>query len=130
MAEFLPVDPFDLVIFGGTGDLARRKLMPSLFHRDRDGQFSADSRIVTVSRSDFGRSAYLDWLKETLAEHVVAAEPNDGVWERFARRVSHVCLDVGNGDDWQALSNALDDSGERIRVFYLATAPVLFGAIA
>ena len=50
MAQFVPADPFDLVIFGGTGDLAQRKLLPALFHRDRDGQFSDDSRIFAVSR--------------------------------------------------------------------------------
>ena len=38
MAKFIPAAPFDIVIFGGTGDLSRRKLLPALYHRDRDGQ--------------------------------------------------------------------------------------------
>ena len=51
MAQLLPVDVFDLIIFGGSGDLAMRKLLPALYHRDRDGQFTGDSRIVAVGRA-------------------------------------------------------------------------------
>ena len=50
MANFVPVDVFDLVIFGGTGDLAMRKLLPALYHRERDGQITGDSRIIAASR--------------------------------------------------------------------------------
>ena len=49
MAKLVPVEAFDLLIFGGTGDLTMRKLLPALYHRDRDGQFTSDSRIVAVS---------------------------------------------------------------------------------
>ena len=55
MAKLVPVDVFDLIIFGGTGDLAMRKLLPALYHRDRDGQITGDSRIVAASRSDHSR---------------------------------------------------------------------------
>ena len=44
MAKLLSVGTFDLIIFGGTGDLAMRKLLPALYHRDRDGQVTAESR--------------------------------------------------------------------------------------
>jgi hypothetical protein len=46
------VDPCDFVIFGGTGDLAVRKLLPALYLRDRDGQLTADTRIIAVARDD------------------------------------------------------------------------------
>ena len=46
MAKLIPVEDFDLIIFGGTGDLAMRKLLPALYHRDRDGQFAIASRII------------------------------------------------------------------------------------
>ena len=55
MANFVPVDVFDLVIFGGTGDLAMRKLLPALFHRDLDGQITGDSRIIAASRGALDR---------------------------------------------------------------------------
>ena len=60
MAKLLPVDEFDLIIFGGTGDLAMRKLLPALYHRDRDGQITGDSRIIAVGRSALDRGAYLE----------------------------------------------------------------------
>ncbi len=59
MAELVPVETFDLVIFGGTGDLAMRKLLPALYHRDGDGQITPDSRIIAASRGELGRDEYL-----------------------------------------------------------------------
>ena len=58
MAEFVPVPPFDLVVFGASGDLAMRKLFPSLLHRYKDGQIPADSRIVGVARQAMDRAAF------------------------------------------------------------------------
>ena len=52
----IPVPPFDYVVFGGTGDLARRKLLPALYYRLKDGQIPDGSRIIGVSRArDVGR---------------------------------------------------------------------------
>ncbi|MGB9101940.1 MAG: glucose-6-phosphate dehydrogenase, partial [Stenotrophomonas indicatrix] len=53
-AKTLPVDTFDLVIFGGTGDLALRKLLPGLLRRYADGQIPEDSRIIGVARDKQG----------------------------------------------------------------------------
>jgi glucose-6-phosphate 1-dehydrogenase len=57
MAKLVPVETFDLIIFGGTGDLAMRKLLPALYHRDCDDQITNDSRIIAVSRSAMARQA-------------------------------------------------------------------------
>ena len=51
-SQIIPVDPFDCIIFGGTGDLAERKLLPALYHRQKDGQMTEPTRIVGASRSD------------------------------------------------------------------------------
>jgi glucose-6-phosphate 1-dehydrogenase len=51
-ASVQPVAPFDLVVFGGTGDLSRRKLMPALYYRERDGQLPAECSIIGTSRGD------------------------------------------------------------------------------
>ena len=53
MARIVRVEPFDLVVFGGTGDLAYRKLYPALFHRERSEQFTDPTRIIGVSRRRF-----------------------------------------------------------------------------
>jgi len=58
-SAFLPVSPFEIVVFGGTGDLARRKLLPALYHRFCDNQFAENVRILGVSRSDMSREAGL-----------------------------------------------------------------------
>lgn len=129
MAEFVPVAPFDLVIFGGTGDLARRKLLPALFHRDSDSQFSDDSRIVAVSRGAMEHDAYVDWVRDALIGQI-DGDFDETVWSRFAQRLHHVPLDLADGDDWSALAEPLDTEARRTRVFYLATAPSLFGTVA
>ena len=66
MAQLLPVEEFDLIIFGGTGDLAMRKLLPALYHRDRDSQITDDSRIIASSRTPMSRKAYLAEVKTSL----------------------------------------------------------------
>ncbi|ROO28116.1 glucose-6-phosphate dehydrogenase [Salinisphaera japonica] len=128
-AEFVPVDPFDLVIFGGTGDLARRKLLPALYHRDADNQFSEDSRILAVSRQDMDDAGYVAWVREVLEAHLPEALDED-VFARFEKRLCHIQLDVDDADGWQAFAERFADNGERICTFYLATAPFLFGKIA
>jgi len=65
MAKLVPVEEFDLIIFGGTGDLARRKLLPALYHRDRDGQFTGDSRIISTGRRAMSRDEYLAMARES-----------------------------------------------------------------
>jgi glucose-6-phosphate 1-dehydrogenase len=66
MANFVPVEEFDLVIFGGTGDLALRKLLPALYHRVSDGQITGDSRIIAASRGDMNRDDYLATVEQAL----------------------------------------------------------------
>jgi len=51
VSRVIPVETFDLVIFGGTGDLARRKILPGLYRRFLSGQMPADSRIIGAARS-------------------------------------------------------------------------------
>ena len=130
MAEFVPVDPFDLVIFGGTGDLAKRKLLPALYHRDKDAQFTDDSRIVAVSRSQIDQQQFVSLVREALETHLSEGQLDETVWARFSSRLHHSQLDIMTAQGWEDFAHTLDASGERIRVFYLATAPNLFTAIA
>ena len=58
VARVIPVSKFDLVLFGATGDLARRKIWPGLFHRFLAGQFDTDSRILGVSRSELSEEQF------------------------------------------------------------------------
>jgi glucose-6-phosphate 1-dehydrogenase len=74
MAQLLPVEVFDLVIFGGTGDLAMRKLLPALYHRDRDGQVIDDSRIIAVGRSQLSRDGYLSDVEKSLQANLAEGD--------------------------------------------------------
>jgi glucose-6-phosphate 1-dehydrogenase len=128
-AKIIPVPAFDLVVFGGTGDLTLRKLIPALYYRFRDGQMPEDSRVIAVARGPMTRADYLTMLDAALRRHVPAAELDEQVWARFAARIAYVAVDVTGSAGWGGLAAALEGGADRPRVFYLATAPDLFGPI-
>jgi len=130
MAQLVPVDVFDLIIFGGTGDLALRKLLPALYHRDRDGQITGDSRIVSVGRSALARDDYLGLVEKALQDNLDSGEFDADFWKTFSRRLEYIEADALAHDQWEELNGLLSSNEQRIRVAYLATAPSLFGSIA
>ena len=130
MAQLLPVDEFDLIIFGGTGDLAMRKLLPALFHRDRDQQFTSASRIIAVGRSKFSRKQYLATVEDALHKNLDDDEFDATLWKSFSKRIEYLQIDVSSPKNWDGLTKTLAGHEDRIRVAYLATAPSLFGPIA
>ena len=130
MAQFTPVDVFDLVIFGGAGDLALRKLIPALYHRDGDGQLPAGCRILAVGRRELGNDEYLRQVEESLQAHLSGAEFSEQRWRNLAARLQYISADATDSSTWQELKAALQGFDDRIRVIYLATVPSLFGAVA
>ena len=130
MAKLLPVDEFDLIIFGGTGDLAMRKLLPALYHRNRDGQFTGGSRIVASGRAAHSRDEYLGQVEESLRKNLRDGEFDVDEWHLFSNRIQYVQANATEHDKWQPLCEVLSGAENRVRVFYLATAPSLFGPIA
>ena len=130
MAKFVPVDTFDLVIFGGAGDLALRKLLPALYHRDLDGQLPAGSRIISLGRRAISREQFLQKVCDSLCANLAAAEYTEEFWQSFSSRLEYIQADALEPSEWQALKMALDGYDDRTRVFYLATSPTLIGAIA
>lgn len=130
MAKLLPVDEFDLIIFGGTGDLTMRKLLPAMYHRDRDGQISRDSRIIAVGRRSLTRDAYLKLAKTSLQENLATGDFVATQWRKFSARIEYIELDVLGSDQWSELAKTLKGHETRTRIAYLATAPSLFGPIA
>jgi glucose-6-phosphate 1-dehydrogenase len=130
MAQLLPVDTFDLIIFGGTGDLAMRKLLPAMYHRTRDGQISEDSRIIAVGRSDMNRDRYTASVEKALRTNLKEGEFDAKEWRAFESRLNYVNADATDPTKWAALRELLSGEHDRTRVIYLATAPHLFGPIA
>jgi len=130
MAQIIPVAPFDYVVFGGTGDLATRKLLPALFHRDVDGQIPADARIFAISRRPYDDAAYLAFVDAQVLRHLGPETPDPAAWKRFRARLHHVTLDAEADAGWDSLAEALGAAAGRVRVFYLATSPQFYGPIA
>lgn len=130
MAELLPVDTFDLLIFGGTGDLAMRKLLPALYHRDRDGQFSPESRIIAASRAAMSEDDYLATVEASLRSNLPDGDFDEGHWASFRQRVRYVQADAFQPEQWGSVVDVLAGHEGRVRVAYLATAPNLFGPLA
>jgi glucose-6-phosphate 1-dehydrogenase len=119
----------DITVFGGTGDLALRKLLPALYHRELEQQLPAGTRITGISRSDHDDDAYRALVVERLAEHV--GELDADAVRRLRARLHHLTLDARDAENWHSLHALLKDRPEpdAVRVFYLAVSPALFGPI-
>ncbi len=128
-SRVIPVSPFVLVVFGATGDLARRKLLPALFHRDAAGQLPAAAAIIGVSRGPLTEDGFIALARQALQDHVPAAERDAAVLEHFLGRLAYVAAAGDEDGGWDTLAAALQPYRDRINVFYLATGPALFGPI-
>ena len=134
--ERLPVHPTTLVIFGATGDLAKRKLLPALYNLAHEGALPERFNLVGVSRSEHAaRGVPRRWRSEAI-QRVLAARARRAVLERAARRASATC--PGTFDDAVGLRHAGRDArrvrqgapAQRMnRCFYLSTAPTFFPVI-
>jgi glucose-6-phosphate 1-dehydrogenase len=117
------IPAFDLVIFGGTGDLARRKLLPALFHRVRDGQIPDGSRIIGAARADYSRAAYRDWVRQALANE---ANTDPDALERLLGLVDFIKVDLGHARGWPDLVGLVKKTPAPVQAFYLAVGSDLF----
>ncbi|MDO6384841.1 MULTISPECIES: glucose-6-phosphate dehydrogenase [Uliginosibacterium] len=126
----IQVSAFDLVVFGGTGDLAARKLLPAMFQRDRAGQLPDEGRIIGVSRRALGHDGYLDFVKKSLSTYVKASELEPEALKRFLARVHFVPVDVTGESGWPELASLLASGNEAVRCFYFAVSPDLFAPIS
>lgn len=128
-SRVIPVEPFTLVVFGATGDLSRRKILPALFHRDAAGQLPAEARIIAVSRRTMDRETFQGFAREALTHHVAKLHLDAAVLERFIDRIVYVAADATEEGGWRELAQLLERRDD-IKLFYLATAPELFAPIA
>jgi glucose-6-phosphate 1-dehydrogenase len=127
--RIIPVELFDLVVFGATGDLSQRKLLPALFHRDLQGQIPPGSRIIGCSRRAMTNEEFQAFARKAIEDHVAAADRPPEMMGRFLERLHYVTADAAQDAGWSDLGKVLKPEAERIRVFYLAVGPDLFGPI-
>lgn len=120
---------FDLVFFGGTGDLTWRKLMPALFQAWRHGKLPAHGRILAVARDDRDDAGYRAWLKDRLQEAESAKRPSEEEFARFSELIHYLRMDLSQPTDYQRLKDWLTARNADTVVIYLATSPHLFPSI-
>jgi len=128
VARVIPVDPFDLVIFGATGDLARRKILPALCRRHAEGQMPDDARIIGAARTEMDRDAFLTLVSEAFDEFLGEHAPSPDCRASFFERLDYVAVDALGDDGWSDLSGTLRDGV--VRAFYFSVGPSLFGPLA
>jgi len=113
-----------LVIFGATGDLAARMLLPSLYFLDLDGHLPEDLKIIGSARSNMDRAAFTEHVHQILKARSEGVD--DVAWKRFAERLDYTPADVTRGA-------GLAGVGERIAgaptIFFLALSPSLYGPV-
>ncbi|HVT29251.1 MAG TPA: glucose-6-phosphate dehydrogenase [Lacipirellulaceae bacterium] len=120
--------PHTIVIFGASGDLTHRKLVPGLYHLFRKKRLPPDTRIVGFSRTEFADEAWRTDLQKAVAKYVGNDFEAD-LWGRFAQNIYYHPGDIGRAADFESLARLLkkiEKSDSSTRVYYLATAPQFY----
>ncbi|MBG6244973.1 glucose-6-phosphate dehydrogenase [Candidatus Symbiopectobacterium sp. 'North America'] len=117
----------DLVIFGAKGDLARRKLLPSLYQLEKAGHIHPDTRIIGVGRAEWDKEKYVSVVREAL-DTFMKVSIDDGLWQTLSGRLNFCNLDVQDTAGFKRLSKMLDQKN-RTTINYFAMPPSTFGAI-
>jgi glucose-6-phosphate 1-dehydrogenase len=121
--ELVPEDHV-IVLFGATGDLARRKLLPGLFRLAQAGLLPSRYRIVATSRTDLTDDGFRAFARDAVTEF--GGAPSDDAWSGFAANVSFSTQD----DLVDAVAHAESElGGQARRLFYLSVPPIAFGGI-
>jgi glucose-6-phosphate 1-dehydrogenase len=131
--ERLPVHPTTLTIFGATGDLAQRKLLPALYNLAHEGSLPERFNLIAFSRREQGHEDYRQLAREAIGEHS-RTEPDPKVLDALLERVSYIPGSFDDDDPYRVLEAKLDELDQEAdlplnRVFYLSTAPTFFPVI-
>ncbi len=128
VSRVIPVDEFDLVIIGVTGDLALRKILPGLFHRFVVGQMPSGARIIGSARRQMGRGGFESMVRQCLKTAAGSAPlPHDMV-DKFLDCTVYVSMDATEEGEWPKLAAELRPNV--VRAFCLSVSPALFEVIA
>ncbi len=120
---------FDLVFFGGTGDLTWRKLVPALFQAWRHGKLPEGGRILAVARDERSDDEYRAFIKDRFGEVESAKQPTDDEFARFAALLHYRRMDLSQPEHYVGLKQWVEARGADTVVLFLATSPHLFPQI-
>ena len=106
-------EPFNIIVFGGGGDLAMRKIYPALFHRYLDGQFGDAFNIIAVTRKDKEDFPFQDELKKFIQESMKDATNINLEIENFARKIKLMVIQNPTMENYKELADFLKEDGGR-----------------
>ncbi|MYM73108.1 glucose-6-phosphate dehydrogenase [Duganella sp. FT134W] len=125
----MALSDFDLVLFGGSGDLAMRKLLPAMYARDVAKDLPATARIICVGRADASQEEFLQTVETTSKPLIKSPAVTPADWDRFTKRIVYVSLNATDAGSYQPLVQALRKDEAITKVYYLATPPAIFSQI-
>ncbi len=123
--ENLKNSPTVFVIFGATGDLARKKIFPSFFELSKNNLLPEKFKIIAAARSQFTNDSFTESLKET----ITYKDKND--WQKFVSFIEYVACDVAENQNLETLKKTLDDFEKDAkactqRVLYMSISPFIY----
>ncbi|MDA9921169.1 glucose-6-phosphate dehydrogenase [Gammaproteobacteria bacterium] len=123
----MELNTFDLYLFGGTGDLSNRKLIPAMFRQETLVNIDDSSQIIGIGSRDLSTEEYISMVNESLNKYYFDFEQQKDAWLKFSKRLQYIKLDINSNEDWKNINNVSDSVAV---VYYLATPPNLYKKIS
>ena len=123
----MSLNTFTIYLFGGTGDLSKRKLLPAVFRQETLSSIDHESQIIGIGSKDMQLDEYISLVKESLSNHFNGFDPSGEAWTRFSMRLGYKKLDINSDSDWEKFGEIPQD---RPIIYYLATPPNLYKVIS
>lgn len=123
-----------IIIFGASGDLAKRKLLPSLFFLFKNGRMPERFAIVGVGRTEYDDDSFSDYLRSQSSFFKLKNEQEMFIMDSFLKRVHYVSMETSQSEEYHRLKERLEEIDELLGntdnyLFYLATPPSLYAVI-
>jgi len=127
------MDPCTIIIFGASGDLTRRKLIPALYNLAISRQLPERFSVIGFARSEMTHEEFRRKMREAVSEFSGTGLSDESAWDRFAQDLYFVPGDYGQPESYRRLKDFLSktehDGGSPHRIFYLATPPDLYSPV-
>jgi glucose-6-phosphate 1-dehydrogenase len=128
-------DPCAVIIFGASGDLTRRKLLPALYRLTQQQLIPGEFAILGTARHPMSDDEFRALMRQAVAEFGPDDSVDDSTWQSFAKRIFYLQGDFNDAESYRKLKAKLEEIDSEFdtrgnRIFYLATAPDYFGVIA